>query len=89
MALLVCCLKARDVARPFKLGRRARSGIPPRLGDPSVARGSLRLRRRDPLAGRDPLARFAALVWRDEQNPLPFGKVEAMSHYYMAELILL
>ena len=89
MALLAFCLRQRDVARPFKLGRRARSGSLP-------ARGSLRLRRRDPLAsvGIPSLAlvacgdQLAALVWRDEQNPLPFGKMQAMLHCARVEMAM-
>ena len=46
-----------------------------------AARGSLGLRPRDPLAARSlPSVLGRPLAWRDEQNPLPFGKMQAMYH---------
>ena len=55
-----------------------------------LARGSRALRAWDPLARsliRLPVS-AAALAWQDEQNPLPFGKMQAMLHCARVEMAM-
>ena len=75
MALLAFYLKARDVAPSLPTSGNTSGGALAARDGPAGLRplGSSLAARSLPLG--------APLAWQDEQNPLPFGKMQAMLHF--------